>query len=153
MRSVKLGDRVRVEYCRVRMNDKGQAQKAPAKVLEFTAGGGEVMPGLSAGVVGMAAGERKRLTLQPADAFGDIRPALVRDIPRAQIPKRITLRVGKRLSAVSTLSGRKRRVRVVEIGRESVKVDGNHVLAGKVIELDVHMICVDAASEGNGSRP
>lgn len=139
---VKVGDRVRVECSRVRMDGKGQTQAAPPKVLEFTAGGGEVMPGLSAGVVGMAPGEQKRLTLQPADAYGEIQPALVKDIPRAQIPKRITLRVGKRLSAVSTWSGRKRRVRVVEIGPKSVKVDGNHVLAGKVVELDVHLISV-----------
>ena len=153
MHIVKLGDRVRVQFSRVRSRRNGDAKSSQLKVLEFTAGSREVMPGLSAGVIGMAPGEHKRLTLQPAEAFGDIQPELVKEIPRSQIPKRITLRVGKRLSALSTRSGRQRRVRVVELGPKSVKVDGNHVLAGQVIDLDVLLISVDASSEANRSAP
>ncbi len=153
MHVVKLGDRVRVQYARVRSRRKGEAKSPPLKELEFTAGSRDVMPGLSTGVVGMAPGEHKRLTLQPAEAFGDIQPELIKEIPRAQIPKRITLRVGKRLSALSTRSGRQRRVRVVEVGPKSVKVDGNHVLAGQVIDLDVLLISVDASTAANCNAP
>jgi FKBP-type peptidyl-prolyl cis-trans isomerase 2 len=153
MHIVKLGDRVRVQYSRVRSRLNGDAKSPPLKVLEFTAGSRDVMPGLSTGVIGMVPGEHKRLTLQPAEAFGDIQPELVREIPRAHIPKRITLRVGKRLSALSTRYGRQRRVRVVEVGPKSVKVDGNHVLAGQVIDLDVLLISVDASSEANRNAP
>jgi FKBP-type peptidyl-prolyl cis-trans isomerase 2 len=153
MHVVKLGDRVRVQFARVRSRRNGEAKSPPLKELEFTAGSRDVMPGLSTGVVGMAPGEHKRLTLQPAEAFGDIQPELIKEIPRAQIPKRITLRVGKRLSALSTRSGRQRRVRVVEVGPKSVKVDGNHVLAGQVIDLDVLLISVDASSEATCSAP
>jgi len=153
MSQVKLGDRVRVQFSRVRSQTSGDARPPKLKTLEFTAGGGEVMPGLSAGVVGMIPGQHKRLTLQPADAFGPVQPQLVKEIPRAQIPKRITLRLGKRLSALSSLSGRRRRVRVVGLNPKSVKVDGNHVLAGQVIELDVQLISVDASSSANRLSP
>lgn len=153
MHIVKLGDRVRVQYSRVRSQGNGDAKPQQLKELEFTAGSSGVMPGLSTGVVGMIPGEQKRLTLQPDDAYGHVRPELVKEIPRTQFPKRITLRVGKRLSALSTWSGRQRRVRVVEIGPKSVKVDGNHVLAGQVIQLDVLLISVDASSEANCNAP
>ncbi|MCI0358321.1 MAG: FKBP-type peptidyl-prolyl cis-trans isomerase [Planctomycetaceae bacterium] len=153
MQNVKLGDRVRVQCSRVRTHSKGDAKPPQPKVLEFTAGSGGVMPGLSAGVLGMVPGEHKRLTLQPAEAYGQVQPELVKEIPRAQFPKRITLRVGKRLKALSTASGRQRRVRVVEISPKSVKVDGNHVLAGQVVELDVLLISVDASSEANRCSP
>jgi FKBP-type peptidyl-prolyl cis-trans isomerase 2 len=142
MDNVKVGDRVRVQFSRVRANNKADAKPPKLKTLEFTAGGGEVMPGLSAGVVGMIPGERKRLTLQPTDAFGPVQAELVKEIPRSQIPKRITLRLGKRLSALSTLSGRRRQVRVVGLNPKTVKVDGNHLLAGQVIELDVLLISI-----------
>ena len=92
----------------------------------------------------MIPGQQKRLTLQPAEAFGPVQPELVKEIPRAQIPKRITLRLGKRLSALSTISGRRRQVRVVGLNPKTVKVDGNHVLAGQVIELDVQVISIAA---------
>ena len=153
MQIVKSGDRVRVQYSRVRAQVNGTAKPPVVKVVEFTAGGAGVIPGLSSGVLGMAPGDKKRLTLQPGDAYGPVKPELVKDIPRAQISKRITLRVGKRLSALSKWSGRQRRVRVVEVGPRSVKVDGNHVLAGQVVELDVQLISVDGSCEANRSLP
>ncbi len=153
MDNVRLGDRVRVQYSRAGSRGNGKARPPQLKVVEFMAGSREVMPGLSTGVIGMAPGEQKRMTLQPAEAYGHVQPDLVKEIPRAQIPKRITLRVGKRLNALSTRSGRQRRVRVVEISPKSVKVDGNHVLAGQVVELDVLLISVDASSEAKRGSP
>ncbi len=153
MDNVKRGDHVRVQYSRAGSRGSGKARPPQLKVVEFTAGGRGVMPGLSTGVIGMTPGEQKRLTLQPAEAYGPVQPDLVKEIPRAQIPKRITLRVGKRLNALSTRSGRQRRVRVVEISPKSIKVDGNHVLAGQVVELDVLLISVDASSEAQGNPP
>ena len=100
MENVKVGDRVRVEFSRVRADQQGNAKPPKLRRLEFTAGGRDVMPGLSAGVIGMIPGQHKRLTLQPADAFGPVQPELVKEIPRSQIPKRITLRLGKRLNAL-----------------------------------------------------
>ena len=143
MHPAKVGDRVRVEYARIRKQTNG-ALKPDPKVLEFTVGSLDIMPGLSFGVVGMAPGEQKHFTLQPADAYGVVQPGLIKEIPRAQFPKRLILRVGKRLTALGGTSGRRRRVRVVEIKPKSVVVDGNHALAGKVVELEVTLLSVDA---------
>jgi FKBP-type peptidyl-prolyl cis-trans isomerase 2 len=144
MHPAKVGDRVRVEYSRIR-KQKSASQPEP-KVLEFTVGSLDIMPGLSFGVVGMAPGEQKHFTLQPADAYGVVQPGLIKEIPRGQFPKRLILRVGKRLTALAGASGRRRRVRIVEIKPKSVVVDGNHVLAGKVVELEVTLLSVDATA-------
>jgi FKBP-type peptidyl-prolyl cis-trans isomerase 2 len=149
--NVKLGDRVRVQCTRIRTNTNGDGARPRIKVFEFTAGSGGVMRGLSTGVIGMAPGEHRRLTLQPAEAYGHVQPKLVKELPRAQFPRRIKLRVGKRLIALSKSSGRQRRVRVVEINPKSIKVDGNHALAGQVIELEVLLISVDRSSDANRS--
>jgi FKBP-type peptidyl-prolyl cis-trans isomerase 2 len=147
MHPAKVGDRVRVEYTRLRKQTS--ASQPEPKVLEFTVGSLDIMPGLSFGVVGMAPGEQKHFTLQPADAYGVVQPGLIKEIPRAQFPKRLILRVGKRLTALAGASGRRRRVRVVEIKPKSVVVDGNHVLAGKVVELDVTLLSVDATASAH----
>jgi peptidylprolyl isomerase len=153
MHEAKLGDRVRVQYVRVRQPTSGVVKTPVAKVLEFNVGSPDVMPGISLGVVGMVPGDLKRFTLQPSDAYGPVQPGLIKEIPRAHFPKRLTLRVGKRLSALSTWSGRRRQVKVVEIKPQSVVVDGNHLLAGKVVELEVTLISVDSSSEANPTKP
>ena len=153
MHEAKLGDRVRVQFARVRNQENGATKSRAAKVREFTVGGRDVMPGLSLGVVGMVPGEQKRFTLQPSEAFGLVQPGLMKEIPRGNFPKRLTLRVGKRLTALSKWSGRRRHVRIVEIRPKSVVVDGNHALAGVVVELDVLLISVDASADANRTEP
>ncbi len=157
MHQAKMGDRVRVEYVRVRIetngNGKALAKEPALKAVEFTVGGPEVLPGLSLGVIGMAAGDNKRLHLQPSEAFGPSIPCLIREIPRQRFPKRIRLRVGKKLSAVSKQTGRRRVVRIVKLEPGMVVVDGNHPLAGRAVVLDVRLISVDASAEANRLRP
>src|SRR5687768_319619 len=111
MHTAKPGDRVRVQYARLSKRKAPTAAPRQPKVLEFTVGSRDVMPGLSLGVVGMAQGDQKRLTLQPAEAYGPVKPGLIKEIPRHQFPKSLVLRVGKRLVALASASGRRRRVR------------------------------------------
>jgi FKBP-type peptidyl-prolyl cis-trans isomerase 2 len=44
-------------------------------------------------------------------------------------------------------------VRVVKINPNSVMLDGNHPLAGKVVELEICLISIDSSSDANRSKP
>ena len=153
MHTAKLGDRVRIQYARVpaarRSSDKARAEKT----CEFTVGSIEVFPSLSLGVVGMAPGDRKKLTLQPQEAYGPIRTKLIRQIPRQRFPQHLALEVGKRMTAFVASSGRRQRVRIVEIHPDHVTVDGNHPLAGKIIELELNLISLDSSPNANKQKP
>ncbi len=153
MHTAKLGDRVRIQYARVPgsrpTSDKARAEKT----FEFTVGSAEVFPSLSLGVVGMAPGDRKRLTLQPREAYGPVKAKLICQIPRQRFPQHLALEVGKRMTAFVASSGRRQRVRIVEIRPDSVTVDGNHPLAGKIIELEVNLISLDSSSNANQQQP
>jgi FKBP-type peptidyl-prolyl cis-trans isomerase 2 len=152
--TAQLGDRVRVELSRSSKTKPASRDKRPGtKVLEFIVGSRDVMQGLSSGVVGMALGERKHLTLQPSEAYGPVRPGLVKEIPRHQIPKHLILRVGKRLIAKSATTSRRRSVRIVEINTKSVLVDGNHRLAGKIVELEITLVSLSSSAPATGSAP
>jgi FKBP-type peptidyl-prolyl cis-trans isomerase 2 len=153
MHIAKLGDRVRIQYARLPEHGAAAAKPLRPQVLEFTVGSKDLIPSVSLGVVGMGPGDQKRLTLQPREAYGMLRAGLIREIPRQRFPKHLVLRVGKRLAAVNTASGRRRRVRVVEIKPDSVVVDGNHRLAGKVVELEITLISVDSSSNANKEKP
>jgi FKBP-type peptidyl-prolyl cis-trans isomerase 2 len=140
------GDRVRLQYRRV--YGDGAANTAPhyRKSLTFIAGSGEVIPGISQAVVGMAKGDRKRLTLKPQDAFGEVRGELIREISRERFPAGLKLSVGKRLTALGVTSRRRRRLRIVKLGPTSVTVDSNHRLAGKTLEMEVRLVLLDRSS-------
>jgi FKBP-type peptidyl-prolyl cis-trans isomerase 2 len=153
MPAVQLGDRVRVQYCRPPCQPSSPPNDSSTKVLEFTVGTSSVLAGISTGVVGMVPGEQKHFTLQPSEAYGPIQPELIREIPRDQFPRRLPLRIGRRLAATSIQSKRGRRLRVIEIRPQSVIVDGNHRLAGQVVEIEVLLILVDSSSEANRSEP
>ncbi|MBI2827066.1 MAG: FKBP-type peptidyl-prolyl cis-trans isomerase [Planctomycetia bacterium] len=146
IRKAKLGDRVKVQFVGLLKDGTTTQQGGGRQVLDFIVGSNEVIPGVSLGVVGMCKGEQKRMTLAPDRAFGEIRPNLVKQVPRERIPAHIDLRVGKKLVVVGRKSGRRRRVRVLELKPHAVLVDGNHPLAGKVLEVELQLVSLRAPS-------
>src|SRR4051812_43549259 len=105
MHTANLGDRVRIQYARVREPGVLANKSRLPKMCEFIVGSKEVFPSLSLGVVGMAPGDWKQLTLQPQQAYGAVKPKLIRQIPRKRFPQHLALQVGKRLTAFVASSG------------------------------------------------
>jgi FKBP-type peptidyl-prolyl cis-trans isomerase 2 len=50
--------------------------------ITFTVGSGEVLEGIEKGVVGMADGEKKTITVSPEDGFGEYNPQLLQVAPK-----------------------------------------------------------------------
>jgi len=144
MSTAKLGDRVRVQYLGLRKDGAGTGRSHKRKVLEFVVGSKDVIPGISFGVLGMAEGDQKRMTLQPKDAYGKVHRKLIKEVPRQRFPSNLDLHVGQRLTATGVTSRRQRQVEVVEVKSESVVVDGNHPLAGEVLEVEIQLLSLDS---------
>lgn len=152
MTRAKLGDRVRVQYLELLQNGDATEKQRRRHVLHFTVGSKEVIPGISLGIVGMAEGEQKRLTLQAKDAYGAVRPRLIKDVPRQQFPTELRLFVGQRLTATGVVSRRRRQVHVVDIRPDKVTVDGNHPLAGKILEVELQLITLKPRGQKGRSK-
>ncbi len=141
-----LGDQVCVQYVALRADggvvqySVGQSGNRKGQVLELTVGSKEALRGISYGVVGMAVGEEKRLRLEPKDAYGVIRANLIEEIPRRRFPSRMDLFVGKRLIWNAADSRGRRRMIVRDMTPDTVTLDGNHPLAGEVLEVEVQLI-------------
>ncbi len=142
----KTGDRVCVRYTGP-LSDRSAREGFGRRVLEFTAGGNEVLAGISRGVLGMAVGDSKQLTMAPSDAYGEVRHKRIREVSRRRLPGRLEPYVGARLTLVSAASGRRRKVRIVELKAISVVVDGNHPLAGKTLEAEIMLISLKASAD------
>ncbi len=108
--------------------------------LEFVVGDGGLIPGLEKAVLGMEAGQKKKVTLEPEDAYGPYEDDLVIEGPRTAFPEG-ELKVGSSYT-VHLRGGEEAEGRVVRIGADTVTMDFNHPLAGKRLTFDLHVLSV-----------
>ena len=73
-RKVKAGDNISVNYKGMLLNgDVFDSSLSPGRTpLEFVAGGGQVIKGFDAAVIGMKVGDKKTVTIPPKDAYGEL---------------------------------------------------------------------------------
>lgn len=107
----------------------------PPHTSEYTHGAKQLIPGLEQALVGLHAGEKKRVELDADHAFGQYDATKKTTIPRAQLPQ--TIRAGE---ITTTPEGRP--FTVVSLADDSAVIDFNHPLAGKQIVLDVVVLKV-----------
>ena len=102
-------------------------------------GAGQVVPGFEAGVVGMQAGETRRIEIASDDAYGPHRPELLLEVPRDRLPADLDPSPGDILMARAP-TGEAAQVMVAEVGETTVTLDGNHPLAGKDLVFEIQLV-------------
>ena len=114
--------------------------------MSYLHGARNIIPGLEKALTGKAAGEQFQVTLEPAEAYGELRPDGIQRIPAKHFRNPKQLRAGQRVS-IQTRQGELQAV-VVKVGRFNVDVDTNHPLAGQTLTFDVEVTGVgDATTE------
>ena len=152
MQEAQLGDRVRIQYSRLRKHVAKNAEPRAPKVLEFTVGSIDIIPSVSLGVVGMAPGDRKQFTLEPQESGGRLPAGLARQKSR-RFPKHMERRVGKRRTAINAALNRPERATFAHNKSDTVLADGNYSLAGETILLEVMLISLDSSANANENLP
>ena len=107
--------------------------------LTFTIGGGQMIPGFEANVIGMKKGESKAFTLSPEEAYGEILENLFHTYPRDQFPQDFEIEVGKMIN-VPTNTGQIFPAIIKDADEENVVLNFNHPMAGKKLNFDIEVI-------------
>lgn len=136
MSRVQSGDRVHVHFTARFVDGSEFATSRTGKPLEFTAGGPEVLPGVSRAVVGMESGETRVFTIRPEDAYGVRDPALERRVAMSELP--LGVRVGDKFDASS--GGSEISVWVRELESDHAVLDANHPLAGHTLIFEIELM-------------
>ena len=140
---VKKGDTVRVHYTGKLTSGEQFDSSAGREPLEFEVGAGMMIKGFDDAVVGMAIGDKKTVTLQPADAYGERFDEMLIEFPRSNFPQDMTPEVGMQLM-MNNGAGQQFPVTITEVQEELVVLDGNHMLAGKELVFDIEMVEIDS---------
>ena len=139
MIQAKHGDTVRVHY-RCKLQDGSVFDASDREPLQFTIGGGQLIPGFEEAVVGMNPGDSKTTELPVEKAFGPYLEERVVEVPKNKFarwdPEPI---VGERVP-IPQPDGSPIDVIVTEVTESKVTVDFNHPFAGQDLTIDIKLL-------------
>jgi peptidylprolyl isomerase len=135
----KAGDTVKVHYTGKLDDGTVFDTSEGTEPLGVTLGGGEVIPGFDAAILGMSVGEEKAITIAPDEAYGDRNEALVQTIARDQIRLGVEPEAGMSIE-MRTPDGMTIPLMIAEVTAETVTLDANHPLAGENLHFALRLI-------------
>ncbi len=125
---------------------------APAdRPLEFVFGAGYLLPKFEENIKGLGKGDKFKFTLTPAEGYGESVADAIVDLPKDifMIDGAIEdglLDIGNQVP-MSTADGQHLVGTVKEVGEDSVKMDFNHPMAGKVLNFSGEVVDVREATD------
>ncbi|KMY66301.1 peptidylprolyl isomerase [Desulfocarbo indianensis] len=138
MPQAKQGDKVQIHYTGKFPDGTVFDSSQGGQPLEFTAGGADLIPGVSQAVVGMAPGETKTVEIAPADGYGQRQEGMEQKVAREMLPPQV--KEGDPLQAQA--GDQTIVVWVKELGEQEAVLDANHPLAGKTLVFDLEMVSI-----------
>lgn len=112
--------------------------------LAYLHGHGNIIPGLEKALLGKQTGDTLKVTVEPAEGYGERHEGLIQEVPREAFQGVDELEPGMQFQA-STDAG-PRMFTITDVQDDVVTVDGNHPLAGATLHFDVEIADVRAAS-------
>lgn len=147
--AIKLNSVVKMHYTGTLEDGTKFDSSEGREPLEFIYGIGMIIPGLEEGIEGLEVGAKKKVENIPAEkAYGPRMDEAMQEMPKEQLPEDVRgqLQVGMQLAAQGPQGMIP--VTVADVKEETVVMDFNHPLAGKVLTFDVEIIEVrDATPE------
>ena len=112
--------------------------------FNYLHGHSNIIPGLEQALEGAAAGFKSKVTVAPAEGYGEKNPEAIFEAPKEHFPPDMKLELGARVYADGpngpvTLT-------VVKLTETGAVLDANHPLAGKTLHFDVEITTVRAAT-------
>lgn len=115
--------------------------------LEYIQGAGQIIPGLEKEIYGMNIGDEKDVQVNPGEGYGAHDPDEVVEIPRKNLSESLDLTVGKFLNVKDAESGEEFRAYIVKSNPETVTMDFNHPLAGRILNFHIKIMNLRQATE------
>ena len=134
---VSNGDIIEVHYKGTYPDGKVFDQSKGRGPLKFTVGAGQMIKGFDKAVVGMKLGGKKKVTLQPKEAYG---PASL-PYPKNLFAEGTQFEKGK-VNKVKLKNGREVPVFVIDVKGDQVFLKNNHPLAGKTLIFEIEIISI-----------
>ena len=142
MTAVAEGSKVKVHYTGTFDDGEVFDSSRQADPLAFEVGAGEVIPGFEQAVVGMQAGDNKKIRLEEDEAYGPYNEEMIIDADPSQFDEGLDPQVGQQFQT-QTQDGTPLLLTVIDKDEEKIKLDANHPMAGKALNFDLEIVEVE----------
>jgi FKBP-type peptidyl-prolyl cis-trans isomerase SlyD len=143
-----IADKKVVSFHYTLCNEQGEQLESSRgrQPMSYLHGAHNIIPGLEKALSGKTEGDQLKVTLAPAEAYGERKSGQVQRIPSKHFRDASHLKPGQ-LVSIQTKRGTVQ-AQVVKVGRFNVDVDTNHPMAGQTLVFDVEVVAVrDATAE------
>lgn len=107
--------------------------------MEITVGAQEFFPEIEQALIGMSVGEKKKVHIPAADAFGDYDPEKVFTAKRSELPPDLQPEIGDAFT-LGNDENEEIDVTVIEVSPDDVTFDSNHPLAGEDLNFEIELV-------------
>jgi FKBP-type peptidyl-prolyl cis-trans isomerase SlyD len=135
--TVDAGRKVSLEYTLTLQDGSVVESNVAGKPFAYEQGKGQIIPGLEKALLGLKAGDKKKVTVAPEEGYGPVRSDAQRVVPLEKIPEQ-----ARKVGATIAAEGFPGSIRVAEVSKDTALLDFNHPLAGKTLNFDVHILTV-----------
>lgn len=135
------GDTVAIQYIGTLDNGRIFDRREGDSELEITLGQGQVFSTLEQGIIGMKVGQVKNIILSAEEAYGQRQADNILELKRSSFPQERELRIGEKIS-LSFTDGSSKLFRLIECSDTTVKLDGNHALAGQELTFALKLAAI-----------
>tara|TARA_R110002072_G_scaffold301164_1_gene480190 strand:+ start:50475 stop:50960 length:486 start_codon:yes stop_codon:yes gene_type:complete len=128
-------------------NDAGEVMDTSEgrEPLVYLHGSNNLIPGLEKELEGKTQGQSFKVTIPPAEAYGESNPELVQTLPLEMFKGVENVEPGMGFTAQGPQG--QQHIVVTAVNGEEVTVDGNHPMAGKTLHFAVEIMSVREASQ------
>lgn len=141
MSKVKENDTVKVHYTGKLVNGQVFDSSLEREPLEVALGQGQLIPGFEKGLIDMAVNEKKTITIDKEEAYGEVNEQLFQKISKSQLPDDLKPEVGMGLVGANA-EGQQQQFRVAKVEENDIILDANHPLAGQDLVFDLQVVAI-----------
>lgn len=141
MAQIQNGDKVSVHYIGKLADGSIFDSTVGEDPFVFTLGEDDLIDGFVNAIQTMSVGEKKTVTLDVEDAYGEWHEDMVIEVPRSEMPADLELQVGDELE-VEDEEEEPMLVMVSEMTDITVTLDGNPPLAGEALTFELELVAI-----------
>ncbi len=113
--------------------------------MPYLHGGNNIVPGLEKELAGLETGAKVQVAVQPEEGYGPVIPEAIATIDKDAFGEIEDIQPGMQFQAQGP-EGQIQIITIKEVTDEGILVDGNHPLAGKVLNFEVEITEVREAT-------
>lgn len=143
---VKSGQVVSLAYA-LWLDDGDEIDSAEAgDPLVYLHGSGSIIPGLERELEGLKVGDKRDVTVEAADAYGEVDADAFEMVPYSAFPDDVELEEGLELQMIDNETGDQMLAFISELRDDGVVLDLNHPLAGETLSFAVEIVGIRPAT-------